>query len=317
MHTILLAGGTGLIGTELQTFFRENGYRVIVLSRSGGKRKDPYIKSLSEKFFWDPSQNKIDREAIEQADVIINLAGAGVADKRWTKARKQEIAESRVNSGNLIVKALSEIPNRVKLVINASGIGWYGADPSIPNPHPFTEDMPPDSEFLGITCKAWEDSIQPVTGLGKRLVIFRTGIVLSTKGGALAEFLKPLQWGVAGILGNGRQIISWIHIHDLCRLFLFAIQNDNVQGVYNAVSPQPVSNKEFTIRLAQKKKGRFYIPLYVPSFALKLILGEMSVEVLKSATVSSHKIKREGFVFNYENIDAAFDALLGNNKSGF
>lgn len=316
MHTILLAGGTGLIGTELQKFLGENGYRVIVLSRAGGKREDSNVKSLPEIFFWDPSQNKIDREAIEQADVIINLAGAGVADKRWTKARKKEIAESRVNSGKLIVKALSEIPNRVKLVINSSGIGWYGADPLIPNPHPFTEDMPPDKEFLGITCKAWEDSIQPVTGLGKRLVIFRTGIVLTTKGGALAEFLKPLQWGVAGILGSGRQIISWIHIHDLCRLFLFAIQNDNVQGVYNAVSPQPVSNKAFTIRLAQKKRGRFYIPLYVPSFVLKLILGETSVEVLKSATVSSHRINREGFVFNYENIDAAFDTLLANKQSG-
>jgi uncharacterized protein (TIGR01777 family) len=316
MLTILLAGGTGLIGTELQKFLREHGYRVVVLSRAGGKRKDPNVKSLPENFFWDPSQNEIDREAIEQADVIINLAGAGVADQRWTRARKKEIAESRVNSGKLIVKALSEIPNRVKLVINASGIGWYGADPSIPNPHPFTEDMPPDDEFLGITCKAWEDSIQPVAALGKRLVIFRTGIVLTTKGGALAEFLKPLQWGVAGILGSGRQIISWIHIHDLCRLFLFAIQHDNIQGVYNAVSPQPVSNKELTIKLAQKKRGRFYIPLYVPSFVLKLILGEMSVEVLKSATVSSRKIEQEGFAFNYENIDAAFHELLVNKPSG-
>ena len=253
---------------------------------------------------WNVDTQTIDKDAVAKADYIIHLAGAGVADKRWTKKRKQEIVDSRVKSGALLVTALSEIENNVKTVITASAIGWYGADPVIPNPIPFLEDAPADTAFLGDTCRQWEQSIEPVTQLKKRVVKLRIGIVLSKDGGALKEFIKPLQFGVAAILDNGKQMISWIHIDDLVNMFMAAIENENMNGVYNAVAPKPVSNKELTLELARSRK-KFFIPFYVPSLILKLMLGEMSIEILKSATVSSTKIQQAGFNFKFPDIKSA------------
>ena len=249
-------------------------------------------------------QQTIDKEAIGAADYIIHMAGAGVADKRWTKKRKQEIISSRVESSKLIVDSLKTISNKIKAVISASAIGWYGPDSVISDPDPFTENNPADDSFLGNTCKQWEESIEPVTGLGKRLVKLRSGIVLSKKGGALKEFIKPLKFGIAAILGNGKQIISWVHIDDLVSMFIAAIENENINGVYNAVAPNPVSNKELTLQLA-KNKRKFFIPIHIPSFILKLVLGEMSIEVLKSVTVSSDKIQQTGFQFKFLSIKEA------------
>jgi uncharacterized protein len=311
METIVISGGTGLIGTALTTLLIKNGYEVILLSRSAGQTADDG-NGKPLKLHWDPSRQIIDQRAIERADCIINLAGAGVADKRWTKERKKEIVESRVQSGATLVKALKEIPNKVRTVINSSGVGWYGPDPSVPNPHPFTEDMPAYKDFLGQTCVQWENSIRPVTELGKRLVIFRTGIVLSTKGGALKEFIRPLNFSVASILGSGKQVMSWIHIDDMCRLLMYAIQKNHLAGVYNAVSPHPVTNKELTLALA-KTRNRFYIPVPVPSFALKAILGEMSIEVLKSTTVSSARLQAAGFQFSFPVIQKAMADLIRND----
>ena len=314
METVIITGGTGLVGTALSKLLVQNGYAVVLLSRSIPALAEDapsgnVESSAIRKAYWDPAKKQIDKLAIEQADYIINLAGAGVAEKRWTPARKKEILESRVQSGQLLVKALREIPNKVKAVINASAIGWYGADVKENNSAAFTEADPADIGFLGNACLQWEDSIKPVTELQKRLVILRIGIVLSNEGGALAEFKKPLRLGVAAILGNGRQIISWIHIDDLCRLFLYALKQQDLSGIYNAVAPEPVSNAELTIQLAKKKNGRLFIPVKVPAIALKMILGEMSVEVLKSATVSSRKIESSGFEFLYPSINKALEVL--------
>lgn len=310
METILIAGGTGLIGTALSKLLMENGFNVILLSRSTIAEKAGKNNNGVFLAYWNPVEQKVDRAAIEQADYIINLAGAGVADKRWTKKRKQEIADSRVQSGNLIVKALTEIPNKVKLVINASGIGWYGEDPEIPNPLAFIEDMPADNGFLGYTCKLWEESIHPVTMLGKRLVIMRTAIVLSDAGGAFKEFCNPLRFGIATMLGNGKQMVSWIHIDDLCKMYLYAIQKENLQGVYNAATPYPVSNHDLIHELARKKNKNFFITIPVPSFVLKMVLGEMSIEILKSTTVSAQKIEHTGFRFDYPIIGNAIENLI-------
>jgi len=252
----------------------------------------------------------IDPEAIGQADYIVHLAGAGVADKRWSKKRKKEIVESRTAGSTLIVKALRETPNKVQAVISASAIGWYGADPSIPNPVPFEETAPADEEFLGEACRLWENSITPVTEMGKRLVILRTGIVLSREGGALTEFKKPVKMGVAAILGSGKQMISWIHVEDLCRLFLQAIEHPDWSGIYNAIAPRPVDNRNLTLELAGRLKGKYFVPVYIPSFLLKIMLGEMSIEVLKSATVSAKKVRIAGFQFLYPSIQSALDELL-------
>ena len=310
MTTILITGGTGMIGKSLTEALLEKNYKVIILSRKISKQQ-PVTGNLSYAE-WNIAGQTIDKEAIARADYIIHLAGEGIADKRWTKKRKQEIVDSRVKSGELLVKVLQEIPNKVKAVISASAIGWYGADTVIPNPKPFTEDDPADSSFLGATCQQWENSTEPVTQMGKRLVKLRTGIVLSKEGGALKEFERPIRFGIATILGNGRQVISWIHIDDLIRLYIAAIEDDHMRGAYNAVAPKPVSNKELMLQLAHTKKGKFFIPVHVPSFALKIALGEMSIEVLKSATISCDKIHYSGFTFLYPTIEAAIKNLEGN-----
>lgn len=314
MQRVLITGGTGLIGTRLTSLLLEKGYEVTVLSRNISKytrKENEYSPERLSYATWNPSKKTVDGDAIKNANIIINLAGAGVADKRWTSRRKREIRESRINAGETIVKALQEIPNTINTVINASAIGWYGPDekrnPSIPA---FIETDPADHSFLGDTCKAWEESVSPVKSLGKRLVILRTGIVLSEDGGALSEFKRPIRFGIASILGRGDQRISWIHIEDLCRLYLYAIENISLEGTYNAVSPNPETNKNFVLELATKMKSNFFIPFYVPSFVLKLFLGEMSIEVLKSATVSSEKIRKSGFQFIYPSLEAAFAELI-------
>lgn len=298
MPTILITGGTGLIGKELGQALLEKGYQVIILSRQANKRSANSGLSVVN---WNVEEQTIDKEALAQADHIIHLAGAGVADKRWTRKRKQEITDSRINSSKLIVEGLKTIPNNVKTVVSASAIGWYGPDHSGKD---FIEPDSPSNDFLGQTCKQWEESIEPIAELGIRLVKLRTGIVLSKGGGALKEFLKPLKFGIAAILGTGKQIISWIHINDLVRMYIAAIENGNMQGVYNAVTPNPVSNKELTLELAKNRK-KFFIPVYVPSFVLKMVLGEMSIEVLKSCTVSSNKIQQAGFQFKFPSITDA------------
>lgn len=307
MSTILITGGTGLIGSALTNMLLSKGHKVIILTRT---QKTSSHNNLSYAV-WDIKSQKINETAIVSADYIIHLSGAGVADKRWTRDRKKEIVESRQQGGALLVKALQELPNKVKAVISASAIGWYGRDENrAPKKKAFTEDMRADKEFLGETCRLWEESIEPVKKTGKRLVKLRIGIVLSNEGGALPEFKKPVKFGIAGVLGSGKQVVSWIHIEDLSRMFLYSIENESLEGAYNAVAPTPVRNKDLTLLLAQKMKGRFFVHMHVPVFVIKVMLGEMSIEVLKSATVSSEKIRSAGFTFLYPSIESALDNLI-------
>ena len=303
METILMTGGTGLVGRALTRLLVERGYKVIILTRRlpGGVIPDNVSYAL-----WDINKQQIDVQAVQRADHIVHLAGAGVVAKKWTAAYKKEIAESRTNSSRLIIDTLKAHSNSIKAVISASAIGWYGADTGT---EWFTETAPAKKYFLGDTCRLWEESIEPVTALGIRLVKLRIGIVLSNDGGALVEFKKPLRFGIAAILGNGKQMISWIHIEDLCRLFIYAIENESVNGSYNAVSPAPVNNKELNVKLARAIRGKFYIPVHIPSFLLKLLLGKRSIEILKSTTVSCKKIKGVGFIFLYPSVESALQAL--------
>ncbi|MEI6946191.1 TIGR01777 family oxidoreductase [Paraflavisolibacter sp. H34] len=308
MKKVLITGGTGLIGKALTQELTARGYGVIILSRSqppATARRNAAVEYAR----WNINEGTIDKDALQAADYIVHLAGANVGEGRWTATRKKEIVDSRTRSARLLVKALQETPNKVQAVISSSAIGWYGADR--PGGRPFEEGAPADGSFLGTTCRQWEESIDPVAGLGIRLVKLRTGIVLSNRGGAYAEFKKPLHMGVASILGTGDQVVSWIHISDIVGLYLFALENEQVQGVYNAVAPEPVTNRQLVLAMA-RARNRFYLPVKAPGIALKVLLGEMSVEVLKSATVSSKKAERAGYQFRFPNIGVAVKNLSIN-----
>jgi uncharacterized protein len=281
----------------------KKGYQVTILTRklpAGNAQKNISFA------LWNVKEKTIDTKAIQQADHIIHLAGAGVVDKRWNNAYKKEIQDSRTQSSTLLIQAMQQNENKIKTIVSASAIGWYGADGRAQqNGEGFIESATAATDFLGETCRLWEQSVEPAEQMAKRLVMLRTGIVLSNDGGALEEFKKPLQFGIAGILSKGKQMVSWIHIDDLCRMYVEALRNEHLSGVYNAVAPAPVSNKTLTLELASIMKGKAFIPVHVPAIALKMILGESSVEVLKSCTVSCEKIKQAGFIFLYPSIEAA------------
>lgn len=303
METVLLTGGTGTIGKYLTAHLLKKGYKVIILTRKlpSGNSINTGVSYAS----WNINENRIDTDALQRADHIIHLAGAGVVDKRWSSAYKKEILDSRTKSSALLIDAMAKTSNKIKTLVSASAIGWYGPDNSFTLQNGFSEDALPNNDFLGETCRLWEESVEPAASLGKRVVKLRTGIVLSEHGGALAEFKKPLKFGTAAILGSGRQIVSWIHVDDLCRMYIEAIQNSMLSGSYNAVAPGPVSNKTLTLQLAKTMRKNAFIPILVPAFVLKIMMGESSIEVLKSCTVNSKKIKDAGFTFLYPSIEAA------------
>jgi len=309
MQTVLITGGTGLVGKALSNLLLSKGYQVIILTRS---LKQSTAKENLSYALWNIEQEFIDQDAIREADFIIHLAGAGVVDKKWTTAYKKEIVDSRIKSSELIIKVLKNNPHKVQAIVSSSAIGWYGADTI--EGHQFIETDASDESFLGETCKLWEASIEGANALGIRVCKLRTGIVLSNKGGALAEFIKPIRLGFAAILGSGKQIISWIHVDDLCRMFVYAMENKNMKGSYNAVAPHPVSNKNLTVTLAKIMKGIFFIPLYVPSFILKIMMGKRSIEILKTATVSCEKISTAGFTFYYPGIEVALRELISKKS---
>jgi len=314
MLTILITGGTGLVGRSLSSALCEKGYRVIILTRKPPKNQLPANMDYA---LWNVDEQKIDVQAVQKADYIVHLAGAGVMDKKWDEAYRKEIVNSRVKSSALLINTLKNHSNSVKAVISASAIGWYGPDTLDPAINTgFTETDPAEKSFLGETCRLWEESIEPVEALGKRLVKYRIGIVLGNDGGALAEFRKPLNFGIAPILGNGKQMVSWIHITDLCRLFIHAIEDDQLSGSFNAVAPAPVSNKTLNLQLARIIRGRFFIPVYVPVFFLKLMMGQRSIEIIKSTTVSCKKIRDGGFTFLYPSIEAALNDLCKKSLKG-
>lgn len=312
MQHVIIAGGTGLVGTRLTELLIQRGYKVTILTRNKNKASNNAAVSYA---CWDIIHKTIDAEPFATATAIINLAGAGIAEKRWTPERKKELVNSRVNACNTIVNALQETPNQIQTIINASAVGWY--HPNVVTTKKYQEEEPANTDFLGTTCKQWEQAIHPVTLLKKRLVKFRIGIVLSKDGGALKEFLKPIRYGIASILGNGKQQISWIHIDDVCNMFIHALENENITGVFNAVAPDPITNAKLTMALAKKKRGMFFIPVIVPKFILKLVLGEMSTEVLKSSNISCKKWldfttnqQKEKFSFKYPTIEAAINNLV-------
>ena len=304
MKTILITGGTGFIGQVLTAELLSAGYRVILLTRQNQSADaNPNLQYAR----WSIAHQTIDAAAIQEADAIIHLAGAGVADKRWTSAYKKEILDSRLQSTALLAKALQESQHHVRTFLSASAIGWYGQDR--PDHQPFIETDPAATDFLGDTCRQWEQAVDAIASQGIRTCKLRTGIVLGLGGGALKEYDLPLKLGIAPILGSGIQMLSWIHIRDLCRMYLYLLKEETLAGVFNALAPNPVNNETFGLTLARTRNKKRFISLPVPAFVLKLVKGESSIEVLKSTTVSANKIKTAGFVFQFPTVPVALENI--------
>jgi uncharacterized protein (TIGR01777 family) len=257
-------------------------------------------------YLWNVDKGEIDAACITGVDTIVHLAGAGVAEKRWTKKRKQEIIESRTKSIQLIYDLLKEKNNVVKSVVSASATGFYGdRDGQL-----LTENTVPGEDFLAETCIKWEAAVDEGAELGLRIVKLRTGIVLDEDGGALPQMANPVKWGVGSPLGSGRQWMPWIHWQDVVDLYFYAITNAKLKGVYNMVAPNPVTNKDFTKILARQLHRPLWAP-NVPAFLLKLLFGEMSIVILGSTKVTCQKIEEAGFKFKYTELAAALKEIYG------
>ncbi|WP_066833666.1 TIGR01777 family oxidoreductase [Rufibacter ruber] len=300
---ILIAGGTGLLGTRLSEMLIDSGYEVAHLSRTPGKHA--HYKT----FKWDIAQGYIDEKAMKYPDYIINLAGNSVAGEKWTAARKKAILSSRLQSTNLLCKYLQETSHHVKGFVASSAVGIYGNS----GERLMLEESSYGSDFLAEVCKHWENASWQVHHLGIRTVIFRIGIVLSNKGGALPQIARPVKMMAGSPLGSGKQYMSWIHIDDMCRLFIKAIEDPQFTGVYNAVAPNPVTNEELTRTLAKVMHKPMMLP-NVPAFGLKLMLGEMSEVILNSNLVSANKVLQTGFTFEYNQIQEALESLYDKDS---
>ncbi|MBZ4188435.1 TIGR01777 family oxidoreductase [Niabella beijingensis] len=308
MSIVIVTGGTGMIGRAVITQLLERGYEVVVFTRDRSLLQ--HTEQRIRYAYWNIKTGEVDHKVLEAADYIIHLAGASLMEQRWSARRKKEIVDSRVQSGVLLSENLLKRPHRLKAFISASAIGWYGQDPEVPNPAPFREDQPAASDFLGNCCMQWEQSIASLAASGIRVVYLRTGIVLAPHGGVMQQFERALKWRIAAVPGNGCQVVSWIHIDDLVTLYLTAMENGSYHGAYNAAAPLPVSNAVLTEALATHKYGRSFITLPVPAPLLKLVMGEMGAEALKSTTVSAAKVLSHGFRFRYPDIDTALAQLI-------
>ena len=301
MKTILITGGTGLLGKHLAPLLKQKGYRLHLLSRSA-KPVHPY----DAVFQWNYKNGTIDKAAFKGVTHIIHLAGAGIADQNWTLARKKEILESRVNTAALLLDCLKEQSIQLEAFIGGSAIGWYGAH-SDGLLH--SEIEPAASDFMGETCRVWERATDLFENNAQRIVKIRTGIVLANESGALPKMIEPFKYYVGAALGSGKQQMPWIHIQDICNIFAEAVENQNFSGPINAVATEECTNKAFSRTLATVL-GKSLLPLPVPSFVIKLLFGEMAVVVLEGSRVSNAKLKNLGFKFSFEELGSAIRDLL-------
>lgn len=305
MKKVLISGGSGLVGTRLTQKLINRGYTVHILSR---KYKDiPGVKV----FVWDVKDQKIDSKALEGVSSIIHLAGAGIAEKRWTRSRKKLIVSSRVDSAALLFSAVQKSKTQLDSFISASGINYYTSETTS---HIFVENDHPAQDFLGYCCKEWEAAADKFAKRA-RVVKLRTGVVLSSEGGALPRMALPVKLGVGSALGSGKQYMPYIHIDDLCDMYIYALENDHIRGAYNACNGDHLTNVELTEALAYEFKKKIIFPK-VPSFVLKLMFGEMANVILNGSRASADKIKQAGFDFTFQNIYQTLFDLYGTKTIG-
>ena len=304
IKTILLTGGTGLVGNKLVEMLISRGYKINLLIR----REPKFAKAGVKTFKYDVYKHQIDKECIIGVDAIIHLAGEDIGSRRWTDERKQQIRESRTESIRMIYDLLRKTKNQVGHVISASAVGYYGN----PGDEILVEESLPAKDFLAETCIQWEQAVDEGNQFGLRIVKLRTGLILDSKKGALVEMSKPLKMGLGTILGSGNQWISWIHIKDVVNMYIFALENEDMRGPYNMAAPNPVSNEVMTHAIA-KAMNRSVWFVHVPAFTLKLAMGEMSKLVLGSTRVSPDKIIRSGFKFAYPKLEEALNEIYQTN----
>lgn len=298
---VLITGATGLIGGEIVKLCHQKSIDVNYLTTSKSKilQKENY-----KGFYWNPKANDIDTECFADVDAIIHLAGATVSN-RWTEAYKKEILNSRKDTTALLIDTLKGMPHNVKQIVSASAIGIYPDSLVNYYDQSFNEYS---NSFLGEVVQVWEGAVDEFSKLNITVSKIRIGLVLSDKGGALQEMVKPIKLGVGAAFGSGKQWQSWVHIEDLSSLFLYVLQN-NLNGVYNGVAPNPVSNQELTKTIANVLNKPLFLP-NIPRFVMKLILGEMHTILFESQRVSSKKVESQGFYFKYHHLEPALENLL-------
>ncbi len=300
---ILVTGSTGLVGSTLIPALTAEGHRVSCLVRLKSKLgiRDTY---------WDPTAGELYSSPLEGLDAVIHLAGENIAGGRWTAARKARIRDSRIQGTRLLSGSLAQLARPPKVFVSASAVGYYGdrADEVL------TEQSSPGSNFLAGVCREWESATEPAAQHSIRVVILRLGVVLTLTGGALAKMLTPFRMGVGGIIGSGKQYMSWIAIDDLVRIIIHTLKTDSLNGPINAVAPNPVTNAEFTKTLGRVLRRPTVLPM--PAFAARLALGEMADELLlASARVVPSKLLASGFVFRHPDLESALTDLLGKAKA--
>jgi uncharacterized protein (TIGR01777 family) len=297
---VLISGGSGLLGREIAKLLVSAGYKVAILSRHND------AKSFVPTFTWDYEKEILAPEALPYAENIIHLAGAGIADQRWSRKRQREIIYSRTESIAFLMQELAKAGSQCRTLISASAIGYYGG---LTSEHIFTEEDDAADDFLGTSCRLWETAVDKSAQAGSRVVKLRLGVVLSRAGGAIARLAPIFGLGFGSPVGSGRQYMPWVHIADAAEMFHHALANTHMRGVFNAIAPQHVTNRQFAAALASAMGKPYFMPP-VPSFALRLAFGEMATTVLAGSRVSAAKIQALGFSYQFAEIDAALKDLF-------
>jgi uncharacterized protein (TIGR01777 family) len=303
MEKILVTGASGLIGQQLCKLLSNNGFEVLVLSRR--EREHAQYKFYE----WNLQKDYINEEVFEhKIDYVVHLAGAGIADKRWTDQRKKLIIDSRVDGVHLLAKYFKKHGQKPKAFISAAAVGIYGNAGS----EAVDESTPIDKSsdaFLVESCVAWEGAAEVFKEMGVRTALLRIGIVLSTQGGALAKMLPTYSFWVGGYFGDGQQYYPWVHIDEIAKMFLFLVQNEDSEGVYNGVAPNAVPNKVLARKIADAK-GQKALVMPIPAFAMRLALGEMADMVLYGANVKPTRLEAAGYEFEFPQLEAALKDVL-------
>lgn len=297
---ILITGGSGLVGTSLTKVLLELNYDVAILTRN------PSIKRDVKQYFWDPSKLLIDEDAFIDVDCVVHLAGTNISNRRWTKKQKTEIYSSRVESAEFLYQKIKELDIPLKSFVTSSAVGYYG---TIISDKIYTEQDHNSDDYLGQLCSHWETKADQFVNLGCKVSKVRTGIVLSSKGGALPKMTFPINWYIGAALGSGKQFIPWIHIDDLCAIYTSLINEYIPSGVYNGVAPVAITNNDLISIIAEVLNKPLWLP-NIPSWVLKIIFGEMSSILINGSRISSKKLIQSGFQFNYISFTSAIQNLI-------